>query len=186
MNPAGGWNPLSTAARLICAGVSFWGMEAGAQQKLDTVKVSAEAPPLYISSALRDFEARRVKGPTGRFVSEKELRVNDNRTLPDVLRKLTGTRLIVRWSNTYVASTRGTSAGLALSGNPNRPCLVAVYLDGLRLYGGPGDPPVDVQRLQVRDLGGVEFYQGGASVPQEYSMTKGSDCGTLLLWSRER
>lgn len=159
---------------------------AGAQQKLDPVKVSAEAPPDYKSPALRAFEERRLKG-SGRYLSEKELRAADNRTLPNVLTKLPGLRLIQANANTFVVSSRSANTGSnALRGN-TRPCYVAVYEDGMRLFGGTaGEAPLDFQRLQVNQYAGVEYYPGGASVPQEFNQTKGSDCGTLLLWTRER
>ena len=180
--------PWATAARVIYLSGTVAGAELQAQQKLDTVKVSAEAPPHYISPALRGFEERRNKGQ-GKYISEKELRAADNRTLPNVLMKLGGLRLLNAMSNTYVVSSRSSGGGgrAALMGGGNRQCFVAVYQDGMRLYSGTaGEQPIDFQRLQVKDYAGVEFYPGGASIPQEFNQTKGSDCGTLLLWTRER
>ena len=191
------------AARLVFAGLALAGSGLSAQQKLDTVKVRAEAPPNYISPALRGFEERRMKG-MGKFISEKELRANDHRPLPDVLTKIPGIRMARYFSNTYVVNTRsgGAAAGRgALGGatggtggggrlglnDPPRACYAAIYVDGMRLYsGGGGEPPVDVQRLQVREYAGIEYYAGGASIPEQFNQTKGSDCGTLLLWTRER
>lgn len=178
----------TTAVRLVCAGLVFLGSSLGAQQKLDTVKVSAEAPPDYRSPLLRGFEERRSKG-MGRFISEKELRAADNRTLPNVLAKLPGIRLLNAMSNTYIVSSRSSGGGgrAALLGPGNRQCFVAIYQDGMRLYAGnPGEQPIDFQRLQVNQYAGIEYYAGGASVPQQFNQTKGSDCGTLLLWTRER
>ena len=159
-----------------------------AQQKLDTVKVSAEAPPDYRSPLLRGFEERRLKG-MGKYISEKELRAADNRTLPNVLTKLGGIRLLNAFSNTYVVSSRSSGGGgrAALQNIGTRQCFVAVYQDGMRLYSGnAGEQPIDFQRLQVNQYAGIEFYPGGASIPQQFNQTKGSDCGTLLLWTRER
>ncbi len=45
------------------------------------MKVSAEAPPNYISPALRGFEERRLKG-SGKYLSEKELRAAWRAALP--------------------------------------------------------------------------------------------------------
>jgi hypothetical protein len=168
---------------------AFAWFPAQAQQKLDTVKVRAEAPPNYISPALRGFEERRAKG-MGKFISEKELRAADNRTLPNILTKLPGVRLRYEHSSTFVVASRsGSKGGRGMGGSP---CYVAVYQDGMRLFGGGGggggtpEQPMDFQRLQVREYAGIEFYPGGASMPVEFNQTKGSDCGTLLLWTRER
>jgi hypothetical protein len=164
------------------------GARVQAQQKLDPVKVSAEAPPDYRSVGLRGFEERRLKG-SGKYLSEKELRAADNRTLPNVLTKLGGIRLLNAFSNTYVVSSRSSGGGgrAALQGGGNRQCFVAVYQDGMRLYSGnAGEQPIDFQRLQVNQYAGIEFYPGGASLPQQFNQTKGSDCGTLLLWTREK
>ena len=67
-----------------------------------------------------------------------------------------------------------------------RGCWVAVYLDGLALYIGPPQPAPDLTKILVRDLAGAEFYQGSAALPAQFSAIKSSDCGVLLLWTRER
>jgi hypothetical protein len=64
---------------------------------------------------------------------------------------------------------------------------VAVFIDGVRIYDasmGAMNRP-DFNRINVREYAAVEFYPGGASLPMQYNST-GSDCGTLLLWTRER
>ncbi|MEO8334950.1 MAG: hypothetical protein ABI664_08260 [bacterium] len=43
----------------------------------------------------------------------------------------------------------------------------------------------DFNRFAVGEYAAVEFYPGDASLPLQYS-NRGSDCGTLLLWTRER
>ena len=61
-----------------------------------------------------------------------------------------------------------------------------MYLDGLALYIGPPQPAPDLTKILVRDLAGAEFYQGSAALPAQFSAIKSSDCGVLLLWTRER
>jgi hypothetical protein len=71
---------------------------------------------------------------------------------------------------------------------------VTVYLDGVRIYDASMELYAKVQgatirpdfgRLTARDYAAVEFYAGGATIPAQYNAT-GSDCGVLLLWTRER
>jgi hypothetical protein len=48
-----------------------------------------------------------------------------------------------------------------------------------------GTPPVDVSRIDISELTGVEFYPGSGTGPIEFNSTS-NGCGLLLLWSRER
>jgi protocatechuate 3,4-dioxygenase beta subunit len=162
---------------------------------LDTVRATAARA---MSPSLRDFDERRAKG-IGQFVTEAELRKNDNRTLADVLKRIPGVSVrIGPGAREYVATSR--SGGLAPgslaggsqpSADPSirtspRGCWLAVYVDGTAIYLGPPQPAPDVARMQVRDYAAVELYSGNAALPVQFSAIRSSDCGVLLLWSRER
>lgn len=166
---------------------------------LDTVQTTAAATK-YISPSLRGFEDRRRMG-SGYFINEEIMRKNDDRTLGNTLTRIPGITVAAYRSSEFVASSRRAGSGQAgalLSGGsrgplaePNdrsspRGCWVAVYLDGLALYLGPPQPPPDLTKILVRELAGAEFYQGGATLPVQFSAIKSSDCGVLLLWTRER
>lgn len=43
----------------------------------------------------------------------------------------------------------------------------------------------DLERLNINQLGGIEYYAGAASVPPQYNRT-GSTCGVIIFWTRER
>jgi hypothetical protein len=43
----------------------------------------------------------------------------------------------------------------------------------------------DMSRFSVKDYAGVEYYAGGASLPEKYNSTSNA-CGVLLLWTRDR
>ena len=159
---------------------------------LDTVRSVAEGKK-YISPQLRDFEERRRKG-IGRFITEEEIRKYDHTTLVSVLPKLPGGYLVNHRSNTYFGSNRGGAnrisarppqADPSIPGSP-RGCWAAVYLDGVPIYRGPPDAAPDFARMQAREYAGIEFYRGAASVPSQWGGVKASDCGVLLLWTRER
>jgi hypothetical protein len=167
---------------------------------LDTVQTRATAIN-YISPSLRGFEERRRMG-NGYFISEEVMRKNDDRTLGNTLKRIPGIRVSLYQSSEFVASSRrpgsgqagvlrggSSSAGTqAVPGRPDSPrgCWVAVYLDGIPVYSGPPSPTPDIGRITVRELAGAEFYQGSASLPVQFSAIKTSDCGVLLLWTRER
>ena len=58
----------------------------------------------------------------------------------------------------------------------------AVLIDDLERMGRDVKPP-DLSPFLVTDLAGVEFYPGQASLPVQF---KSGQCGTLLLWTREK
>jgi hypothetical protein len=153
---------------------------------LDTVETKAAATT-YRSPALRGFEERRKMG-NGHFLPEETMRKNDDRTLGNTLKRIPGIRTVEVGGSEYVSSSRRAgsgSAGAMRTPTAGRNCFVAVYLDGLAIYTGPPAPPPDMSRMLVRDLAAAEFYQGSASLPVQFSAIKTSDCGVLLLWSRE-
>lgn len=151
-----------------------------------SIAVAATADTL--SRALRGFEERRRRGQ-GRFLSDSVLRSNEKRQLADVLvTHLPGLRIDRFGDRSSVASTRDRRTGsfeiLSASGNA---CYVTLYLDGLVLYDGvttgANQPPPDINQFSVEQLVGVEFYAAQTAVPIQF---KSSDCGTLVLWSREQ
>jgi len=172
---------------------------------LDTVRTTAAATPIpnaSVSPAMRQFEERRKTG-NGKFITEETLRENDNRTLGNLLKRLSGIRVYVYNGGEYVQSSRAAGVGKAgslLGGVQAQPpradparidsprgCWVSVYMDGLSIYnGGSSEVAPDVSKILVRDVAGVEFYSGSGTLPAQFSAIKGSECGVLLLWSRLR
>lgn len=165
---------------------------------LDTVETKAPAVH-YISPALRGFEERRKVG-IGYFIDEAELRKNDNSTLGNTLKRIPGIRVSLYNTSEFVASSRSAGGGHAgaLTGaaapkadparrDSPRGCWVAVYLDGVNLYNGdPSQQAPDLAKILVKELAAAEFYGGSAALPAQFSAIKSSDCGVLLLWTRER
>ena len=60
-----------------------------------------------------------------------------------------------------------------------RPCKVDVYVNGIV------STDTDLEKLQVSEYAGVEYYAGAATIPAIYNKT-GSSCGVLLFWMRDR
>ena len=155
--------------------------------QLPTVVVTDTAPR-YMSPGLRTFEDHRKSG-MGQYVTEAEFRKGDNRTMANLLSsRFSGLQTVNRRSATYLVSSRVQCSGpalLAKCGSPN--CFVTVYVDGVRTFDasmGVQAAP-DFAHLSPVEYAAAEFYSGGAALPDGISPTN-SNCGTLLLWTRER
>ena len=162
--------------------------------QLDSVRVAAPERK-YISPHLQEFDERRKLG-FGHFITEEELRKEDNRSFVNVIAsRVPGIRVFRpdprNPSSEYLGSTRKCGDGpaiLSCKGGGSY-CPVTMYIDGVVVFNGA----TEKERAFIPDLGkyatnqyaGVEFYAGAATIPPKYNMT-GSGCGVLLLWTRER
>ncbi|MEP7345631.1 MAG: carboxypeptidase regulatory-like domain-containing protein, partial [Gemmatimonadaceae bacterium] len=142
---------------------------------------------------LAQFESRRKFG-IGRFLTAKDLEKNINRRTGDALSaRLPGARIMKdprRPLAGYVATSRGVNsvegASPAFSGRapPPSSCLVNVWLDGTKVYGGlPGEPPFDINSVQAEQIAAVEFYAGSAALPSELR-SGSSACGAIVIWMK--
>jgi len=158
---------------------------------LDSVVAEAKQPREYISPNLNGFLERLHNHAGGYFIDDSTLRKNEDHRLPEVLSSRMAGMRIYRWAGdaAFMVSTRRSGGGGGGSRmNPLPPqCYATVYLDGLLIYDlarmGRDVRPPDLSSFLVSDLAGVEFYPGQASLPMEF---KSGECGTLLLWTRER
>ena len=131
---------------------------------------TTDSSPRYVSPGLRAFEERRKQG-FGQFITEAELRKNDSKRMTNMVRTL---------SNVNLACPRGgLRRGECWAVGARSGCPLVVYLNGAVSTDN------DLEKLQVSEFGGVEYYPGGATIPPQYNKT-GSACGVLLLWTRER
>jgi hypothetical protein len=149
----------------------------GGVQTLPAV-VTKDSATHYISPGLTGFEERRRSG-FGHFITEAELRKQDNRKMTNVIRELPG--LVMRCPKTgprkfECFATSGRGAKNAILGGD---CEINLYIDGVAV----GDN--DLEKLTVNEFAALEFYSGGATIPVQYNKT-GASCGVILLWTRER
>jgi hypothetical protein len=156
---------------------------------LDSVRV-ATTERKYISPGLNAFEERRKAG-FGHFITDSVLRRNDERPLAGVIVSYVPGVRLARGTGTYISSMRKCGDGPAFltCRGPAVQCPPAMYVDGVLVY-NPAvqtDPRLrpDLSLMLVREYAGVEFYNGGATIPAQYNQT-GNGCGVLLLWTRER
>ena len=138
--------------------------------------VVSDTARLYISGNLNGFEERRRAG-FGHFISDSALRALEGETMSAVLARLPGATL----QNGHLISTRVPTKGPVLGGHvAGLHCPVSVYLDGVLLT-----PPPDFSKQSTDTYAGVEFYASNTTAPVWISASN-SQCGVLLLWTRER
>jgi hypothetical protein len=140
--------------------------------------VTRDSAPRYISPGLQGFEERRKEG-FGYFIDEAELRKDEGRQLSnEIVSHIPGVIMTLRG---YLLSGRKKCSGPVLSPTCRNPsCFVAVYTDGVLTKPAP-----DFSRIETNDYAGVEFYASAAMTPAWIPRTN-TDCGVLLLWTRER
>jgi hypothetical protein len=159
-------------------------------QRLEPLVAKADAPKV-MSPQMRALEERRKAG-FGRFIMRDELAKREHSTLGDVLRMVSGAKLVRRpWEcgdGFVLATTRGgevtwqpwmTCHGHALPAA----CYLTVYLDGARIWTWGEIEPPNVDELSVSSFEAIELYRGAAELPIEFQTT-GSACGAILLWTR--
>jgi hypothetical protein len=158
-------------------------------QPLAEVPVRGKSEPIG-DAKLRAFERRKAFG-IGHFLSQDDLLKESNRRTSDVIQKTPGFS-IVRGNGlaAYVGTSRGAQSvlGTARICVPGKGCAnvcpAAVILDGITVYRGEsGEPPFDVNSLQVSEIAAIEMYAGQAQMPAEFNATRRT-CGALVIWTR--
>ncbi|MEO7456426.1 MAG: hypothetical protein ABIY52_09205 [Gemmatimonadaceae bacterium] len=132
-----------------------------------------DTAPRSRSPGLRGFEERRRNAASGTFITEAEIRKEENRQV--------GNFLIAHVPNIVIINSR--SGGMTLRKSPRcgRGGDPDVYLDGV-LVAAP--KPIDVSEFNLQNIAAIEYYPNTATAPPEFNRTS-SGCGALLLWSRQ-
>ena len=136
---------------------------------IDSVAVTAEAPA--IEKAYGGFEMRKSRG-FGTFITREQIEKKNPRVTTDLFRSVSGVKLLrENGTPTLVSSRLGTMAY----------CPLRYYVDGTSypLYGQSIDTMV-----QPADIGAIEIYPGGATVPPQFGGRE-SACGVVAIWTRQ-
>jgi hypothetical protein len=130
---------------------------------LEEVRVSAP------SAFARGFEERRRRGAGGYFMDHTRIAQNRTGSIMDVALGFPALRVSHDTQGRMLETLRRGAS-----------CPIAVYLDG---------SPIDQIQLDAMVtpdlLYGIEYYPGFASPPIQYTSYSRSNCGTMLLWTRE-
>lgn len=136
---------------------------------IDSVEVSAPAPE--IEKAFGGFETRRARG-FGTFLTREQIEKKKPRVTTDLFRTVSGVKLFRDGGVATVVSTRLGDMAV---------CPLRYFVDGadFPLYGQSIDAMV-----QVADIGAIEVYAGGATVPPQFGGRE-SGCGVIAIWTRQ-
>ena len=136
---------------------------------MDSVSIVAEAPE--IEKAFNGFELRKSRG-FGTFITREQIEKKNPRVTTDLFRTVNGVKLMRENGTPTVVSTRLGDMAY---------CPVRYFIDGANypLYGQSIDT-----MIQVVDIGAIEVYPGGATVPPQFGGRE-SGCGVVAIWTRQ-
>jgi hypothetical protein len=139
------------------------------------VVVRRESPS--IDQRMAEFRQRRRTGG-GVYLERAEIEKRNPRTLTDLLRTISGIRVLPRGGGYRYVSTHFRR----LSENVEDPdagmCDLMVYLDGQPVPMGAGDADV---RIRVTELAALEVYVTAGSIPRQFAGVSAA-CGVIMLW----
>ena len=151
-----------------------------------TVQVLATVPVVGASAdygaRLSAFEARRMRGASGSFITRSELEQWHSIYLTDALRRVQSVRIVDSVGFKFAASSRSAKPSLRGTVADLAPCIMRVGVDGQikELGFAPDEVPVP-------EIEGVEVYAGPASLPAEFSgLRRDAGCGLVMIWTRSR
>jgi hypothetical protein len=125
------------------------------------------------------FERRRARhSGSGRFFDRAQLEERKTSHLSTIFSSIPGIVIVSSTDGSLYAASRSSQGPRAFSSGAGRPCYAQVYVDGIFQSAG-----VDLRSYPPSSLEAVEYYRHASSTPVEYR-TGGSQCGTLLLWTR--
>ncbi len=133
--------------------------------------VLVQASRVQYPQRLAGYYERLERRSSGVFIDRAEIDSKDYRSLTQLL-----------------SQSPGISSGKIYAGGGSvrmrgRNCRPLVWLDGVPMPAGE----VDLDAFPVSTIQGIELYLGSTTAPIDYTAPDGgSNCGTILLWSRGR
>jgi hypothetical protein len=129
--------------------------------ELAAVEVEGKSP------AIQEFEERRRKRGTGRFIDKAELDKRRPASLSEILQYYPG--MAVRPTNRIGNQLRV------------RGCKPSIWIDGVQAYGAELDEVV-----RPMDVEAMEIDSSWSAVPPQFGDRGGRNCGAILVWTRIR
>jgi hypothetical protein len=136
---------------------------------MDSVAVTANGP--VIEKAFGGFESRKARG-FGTFITREQIEKKNPRVTSDLFRTVSGVKLLRENGTPIVVSTRLGNMAF---------CPLRYFIDGAN-YPLNGQS-IDTM-IQVADIGAIEVYPGGATVPPQFGGRE-SACGVIAIWTRQ-
>ena len=158
---------------------------------LEAVQVTATA----YDKLRQSFDENKRIG-LGHFMTRDEIQKFDGMQLATVLQQMPTTGVATGNGHSWIASRlphpsisgRGVyfpTAMEKMQGMPSGVCWAHVYIDGV-LQNGTQEPtePFDVTQIPAERIDAIEFYAGAGETPAKYTRM-GSQCGVLVIWTRQ-
>jgi carboxypeptidase family protein/TonB-dependent receptor-like protein len=131
------------------------------------------------SPRLAAFNRHRASG-SGKFFSREDIERRAPYAVADLLRGVSGLRVVDSAGVAVAVSTRGMRRDQLDSPSPTL-CVMRVAVDGVMRAAG------SINEVSPPALAGVEVYTGPESIPREYPQSaSNSFCGLVVLWTRDR
>lgn len=117
------------------------------------------------------FYARKERGG-GHFITREDIDRRNPGALTDMLRMIPGARIV---------TSRGIIPNQIRFRNER--CAPLTWLDGAPLTAGE----FDLDALSPRSIEAIEIYAGSGTIPAQFHVSSAitSQCGTIVIWSRE-
>lgn len=138
--------------------------------RLDSVVVTERPSTRGVGMGFEAFEERR-RNRSGIFIDSVDMRRSESLDFRAVLRR-SGVPLDRRTGTKVVG--RGAIRNFR---QPNNDCLLAVYLDGIKMR------DFDLREVHPGMLRAVEVYPSVAQTPPQYDRLD-QECGVMLIWTR--
>ena len=180
-----GYGSLDTSVTFVAGETMDRRIVLSRMTALDSVRVTAARSRPGVGYAA--FDERRRMG-FGKFVDSQTLRANEHRRLQYILGDLPGVRIF----QPQKCRGRGCESpppNMAIAVSARMGCYSEVLLDGVVVAKGGNMPPhwqgeFDLNAEMVSNIEAVEVYRSAAELPQGYGGAS-SQCGVILLWSRQ-
>lgn len=129
--------------------------------ELESVEVDGRS-----TAGMKDFDERKQKRGTGRFIDRAEIARRRPAYTSDLLQNFPGMAVRPgRFGN--MVRVRG--------------CKPSVWIDGVQAQGAELD-----EVTRPSEIEGLEVYSSYSGVPPEYGGRGGRNCGAILVWTRIR
>ncbi len=145
--------------------------------------VTARAGP---STAMGGFYQRRARSVGGYFVDAADIERLNPRQASDVVREAPGIMLICQGTANRCKLRAATVPPSVVNFDPmtgrlrqDGDCPMEYFVDGVR------EPNTfEIDDLRPEEIGGVEVYVHGATVPIRFNAGVNTRCGVVVIWTR--
>lgn len=158
--------------------------DAGERPPLPADSAAVELEPLHVRvdppprrGKMAGFHRRSERG-MGRFITRREIERRDPVRLSDLVRLGPGTGTVPHADG---SGRRHVEISRAAFLEDTGVCRVRYWIDGVPLHGASR---FELDELSPRDVEGIEIYRGASEIPPRFNR-RGSQCGVIVVWTRE-